>query len=270
MNEVKVLDLNNAEVGKLKLPSQFKEDVRPDLIKRAFEAVMSNSRQPYGADPRAGKKYSARLTKRRRKYRGSYGKGISRVPRKILTRRGMQFNWVGAFAPGTVGGRRAFPPVAEKVWKVKINDKERRKAIRSALSASLNKAFASFRNHQVPSDFPFVVSDDFDKLSKTKDVISILNTLGFGDELKRSSRKKIRPGKGKLRGRPYKKAKGLLVVTGNDKSLVLKSAKNIPGIDVVFVKNLNAALLAPGGVPGRIALFTKGAVELIDKEALFV
>ena len=84
------------------------------LIKRAVLTLQNNKRQRYGANPEAGKKVSAALSKRRRKYRGSYGHGISRVPRKILSRRGTSMNWQGAFAPGTVGGRRAHPPKAEK------------------------------------------------------------------------------------------------------------------------------------------------------------
>ena len=48
-------------------------------------------------------------------------------------------NWVGAFAPGTVGGRRAHPPKSEKIWSKKINKKENAKAIRSAISATLLK-----------------------------------------------------------------------------------------------------------------------------------
>ena len=37
-------------------------------------------------------------------------------------------NWVGAFAPGTVGGRKAHAPNAEKIFDKKINKKENRKA----------------------------------------------------------------------------------------------------------------------------------------------
>ena len=103
--ELKILSPQNAEVGKKKLPKQFEEPVRADLIKRAVEAIQSHNRQQYGADPRAGLKHSADLSKRRRKYRGSYGHGISRVPRKITSRRGDQFNWTAAIVPGVVIGR---------------------------------------------------------------------------------------------------------------------------------------------------------------------
>ena len=51
---------------------------------------------------------------------------------------------------------------------------------------------------------------------------------------------------------------------------LIKSAGNILGIDVCEVKNINAELLAPGAVPGRVTLWSKGAVELLGKEKLFV
>ncbi len=269
MNEIKILSTEKVEVGKQKIPKQFQEQVRPDLINRVVLAVQSHSRQRYGAALRAGKGHSARLSKRRRKYRGSYGKGIARVPRKIMTRRGMQFNWTAAFAPCVVGGRRAHPAKPEKIWALKVNDKERKKAIRSALTATIEKDVVEGRGHFLPEGFPFIVDDNFEKINKTKDVLSILKKLGFEKELKRGQRKKIRAGKGKLRGRVYKKPKSILIVAGNNKSALLKTAKNIPGVDVVFVKNINVSLLAPGGVPGRLTLFTKSAVEAIDKEGLF-
>jgi large subunit ribosomal protein L4e len=43
------------------------------------------------------------------------------------------------------------------------------------------------------------------------------------------------------------------------------AANNIPGVDVVTVKNLNAELLAPGAHPGRLTLWTNGALEQLDK-----
>ena len=45
--ELKVLNLQNQAAGSVKLPAQFEEEVRPDLIQRAVRAIMANSRQPY-------------------------------------------------------------------------------------------------------------------------------------------------------------------------------------------------------------------------------
>jgi large subunit ribosomal protein L4e len=263
--ELKIINAENKEVGKQKMPEQFEEEIRPDLIKRAAEAVQANNRQPYGADPRAGKKAAARLSRRRRDYKGAYGKGLSRMPRKTLTRRGMQMIWVGAFAPGTVKGRRAFPPTAERDFSHKINDRERKKAIRSALAATINKETVQSRGHKIPASYPFILSNEFENAKKTKDVVKALKTLGLESELERTSERKVRAGKGKMRGRRYKTATGPLIVVSNP----LAAAHNIPGIDVVEVSRINAELLAPGAHAGRLTLYTQAAIQKIDKEKLF-
>ena len=72
--------------------------------------------------------------------------------------------------------------------------------------------------------------------------------------------KKIRAGKGKMRGRKYKVPKGPLIVVGEDKGISL-GARNHPGVDIVSVENLNAELLAPGTHPGRFTIYTKSAIE---------
>jgi large subunit ribosomal protein L4e len=41
----------------------------------------------------------------------------------------------------------------------------------------------------------------------------------------------------------------------------VKAANNLLGVDVAFVKNLNAELLAPGTHPGRLTVWTKDSVE---------
>jgi len=119
--ELKIINKDGNETGKIKMPSQFYTPFRKDVIHRAVEAMLKNARQPYGAFDGAGKRQSAKLSRRRNDYKGSYGHGISRVPRKILSRRGTQFFWVGATMPGTVGGRKAHAPKAGKDWSKKIN-----------------------------------------------------------------------------------------------------------------------------------------------------
>ncbi len=266
--KVPVLDQSNTEVGKIDLPEQFTENVREDLIKRAVLAINANSRQKYGASPLAGKRHSAKLSKRRNTYRSSYGHGISRVPRKILSRRGKQMYWVGAVAANTVKGIRAHPPKSEKNWARKINKKERRLAIRSALSASVNKDYVSQRGHKVPQNYPFVADNSFEQLSRTKDVLNAFEKLGFSDELARVRVKKVRAGKGKIRGRRYKRKVGPLIVV-SDKCELQKSARNIPGVNVEIVDRLNAKTLAPNATYGRFCLFTQKAIERLSKEGLY-
>ena len=264
-----LLSLENKELGKVDAPDQFYEPVRLDLIQRAVLALQANARQAYGAFPEAGKRASAELSRRRRKYRGSYGHGISRVPRKILSRRGTQFNWVGAFAPGMVGGRRAHPPKADKIWHQKMNEKERRKAIRSALAATFQSALVKERGHMLPKEYPVVVEDNLQALDKTKKLASSLIALGFGDDLARASERTIRAGKGKARGRRYITKKSVLIVVSED-CPVAKAGSNLLGVDVVEVNHLNAELLAPGCHPGRLTLFTKSALELLKEKKFFM
>ncbi len=251
----------------LDLPPQFNEEIRPDLIKRAFLAIQSHKRQQYGAKPMAGKRPSAKLSRRRRDYKGAYGIGISRVPRKSLNNRGTRFYWVGAFSPNTVGGRRAHPPKSEKIWEQKINKKERRKAIRSALAASVQKDFVEKRGHII-KDYPLIIENSIEEVSKTSDVIEILKKMGLAKELERISERKIRAGRAKTRGRKYKVKTGPLIVVSK-KCSVIKAAENIPGVNCVTVTQLNAENLAPGAQCGRLTIYTEAVIERIRNEYLY-
>jgi large subunit ribosomal protein L4e len=265
--KLKIVDQTKKEIGEKELPNQFKEPIRKDIIKRSVLAIQSHDRQPYGASKRAGMRASAELSRRRNNYRGSYGHGISRVPRKIMSSSGTRFNWVGAVAPGTVGGRRAHPPKASKIWDQKVNIKENRKAIRSAMAATLSKETVKERGHEAPENYPFIITSDIEKISKTKEVKQMLESIGLKNELQRLT-KKVRAGKGKTRGRKYKITKGPLIVVSSDCKLK-KSACNISGIDIIEAKKLNAQLLAPGAHPGRLTLWTDKAIDIITKENLF-
>jgi large subunit ribosomal protein L4e len=224
--------------------------------------------QAYGAFPEAGKRASADLPRRRRKYRTSYGHGISRVPRKATWKRGTQFGWSGAVAPGTVSGRRAHPPKAEKNIIKSLNIKERRKALRAALTLSINANAVKARGHSF-TDLPSVVENKFESLTKTKDVEKAMKALGLTKELSRVEGRKIRAGKGKMRGRKYKTKKGPLLVVAEDCKL-LQAGINIAGVEVCMVNKLNVNLLAPGGIPGRLTLYSEKAIEKIKADELFM
>jgi len=263
-----VLSLDGKEIKNIDLPNQFSEEIRADLVKRAVLVLQAKKRQAYGAKPEAGERASAILSKKRKDYRGSYGYGISRVPRKILTRRGRRFYWVGAVAPGTRGGRKAHPPKSIKVWEQKINKKERRKAIRSAISATIVPELIKKRNHILPKTYPLIVENKFEELDKTAKIKKILEKIDLKKEMKRVDKKNVRAGKGKTRGRLYRKKKGPLIVVSKECKLQ-RSAKNIPGVDICLVKNLNAELLAPGADMGRLTVWCEGAIEKLSKEKLF-
>lgn len=266
--QVTIMNKESQAAGKATLPKQFEEALRPDLVKRAVLALQSAARQAYGASPEAGKRPSVRISKRRHDYRGTYGIGQSRTPRKVMNYRGSRLNWTGAFAPQTVGGRRAHPAKADKEWEIKINAKERRKAIRSAMAATMDKEIVAARGHEVPAGYPFIISADYEQLGKTKDAKAALEKLGLTADLARAQERKVRAGKGTMRGRKYKQALSVLIVTAEDCPLT-KAAENIPGINVITADELNAEYLAPGAVPGRLTLYTEAAIKRIGDEGLF-
>ncbi len=263
-----IFSTKGEKVKDLELPKQFSEKVRPDLIKRAVLVIQNNNRQPYGADPRAGLEYSATLSRKRKDYRGGYGRGMSRIPRKVMLRRGTQFIYTGAIVSGTTGGRRAHAPKAEKIFDQKINNKERQKAIRSAIAATADKEFLKEKGITVQDNVPLII-DKLESLNKTKEVKDLLIKLNLSPELERADNKKIRAGKGTMRGRKYRKAKGPLVVVSGKDTKVAEACKNLPGFEVVEVKSLNAELLAPGAVPGRYVIWSLDAIQKLDKENLF-
>jgi len=263
-----VYSTKGEKVSEIELPFQFSEPIRADLIKRAVFSINSHDRQIYAADPLAGTKQGRTESKRRRAFGGTYGKGISRVRRKRIWRRGSQMGWIGAFTANARKGRAAFPPLATKIFDEKINDKERRKAIRSAIAATADPKFLS--NHKISKvkTFPLVIEDSVEAAKKTKEIIFLLEKLGLSEELDRTKEKRVRAGKGKMRGRRYKKKVGALIVASKN-SPILNSARNVPGLDAVDVHKLNAKLLAPSGEPARLTLWTKSAIEALKKEELF-
>lgn len=262
-----ILNLEGKEVKQIELPKQFNEPVREDLIKRAVQVIQSHKKQSYGAKEGAGMRYSSDISKRRRKYRGCYGHGGSRTPRKVLSRNGEQFNWEGATAPNTKGGRRAHPPKSEKKIELKINEKERKKAIRSAIAATAILDIVKKRGHQIEK-LNMIIENGLEDINKTKDAKKLLESLQLTKELERVKEKKVRAGKGKLRGRKYTKKKGPLLVVSKKCNLI-KSAKNIAGIEIATVESLNAELLAPGTKPGRLTIWSEAAIQRLDKEKLF-
>jgi len=265
--KIPILTLENQKAGQIELPKQFEEDILPNLIKKAATISQKNKKQPKGAKPEAGKRASVYLSGRRGHYRTRQGKGISRIPRKTMSYSGTQFNWTGAFAPGTVGGRRAHPPKAEENIKKKINQKENRKAIRSAMSANLKKEVVE-KNHKTPSEYPFAAETKFETLKKTKEVMKTLQNWGLEKELERTKTRKIKTGTARMRGRKYQTKKGPIIIVSQNCDLI-KAARNIRGVEIMRVDKLSAEKLSTGTKPGRITLFTQAAIEKVQKENLY-
>ncbi len=259
----KIYSLDGKKAEDIKLPDVFKAEFRPDLIQRAVVSAEANKRQSYSAKKRAGMGTTADYFGRRRDtYRQTINRGQSRLPREKTGGGGL-----GKVRriPQSMGGRRSHPPLGKDFTK-KLNKKEYQLAIKSAIAATANSDLIKERGHRIEKikEFPLIIEDSFEKLNKTREVKKTLNILGIGDDLIRAREKKIRAGRGKMRGRRYKRKKSILIVVNED-SGIKSGARNIPGVDISLINELNIELLAPGTHAGRLTLWTKGAINNIEK-----
>lgn len=264
MHTLPVFDLNGKEKGRVSLPEAFSEKVRKDLIRRAVLAEMSRLRQAYGSDPMAGQRSSAHYHGRR----GTRDSQMNREMARLRRIHGQGFlNMTVRVVPEAVKGRKAHPPKPGKDWEIKINKKERKKAIASALAATLDRELVSERGHRVSKarHVPLVLEDGLQKISRTSEVLKVLERFGIGEEMERCGERKVRSGKGKMRGRKYRVRKGPVVIVGKDEG-ISKAMKNLPGFDVSLAKELDVSMLAPGTHPGRFAIFTKSAIKELDSD----
>jgi len=243
---MKVFDLNGNVMEELDLPKIFSAEPNKEVIKKVFLAAQSSSRQRYGANELAGLRSSAHYHGSRHYRYSMMNKEMSRIPR-IHGVVGY-LSMTARVAPHAVKGRRAHPPKPEKIWLKKINKKEYNVALKHAIILAKTK---------------LIFTDDLENIEKTKQVKSIFEKH-VKEELKRSEKKKIRAGVGKRRGRRYRKRKGPLVVVSGDCKL-MKSAKNIPGVDIVNAKNMDIRTVAPGGTARRVVIMTKSGMNEISK-----
>lgn len=260
----KILSIDGEKVKDIELPKFFSERIRNDIVEKVLEA--KKTKQPYSPSPVGGKQHSAsgKISHRRHVWKGHYGKGISRVPRKIMSRKGSQFNWVAAEVSSARGGRRAHPPkILHMLTRKKINKKELNIAIKSALSATadgkeISRKYSRLKNEKI-TEVPFIVESKLAVL-KAKELISSLRKI-LGEKLFDVALKKksVRSGKGKLRGRKYKSNAGLLIIIGKNEKL------KTGAFDVADSNNLSVNDLAEGGT-GRLTVYTESAIKELGEK----
>jgi len=254
--KIQVLDINGKKIKEM----QTAEPIREDIIWKVFES--EKIKQPYSPKYRAGMDRSASGNVRHAKnvWKSDRGRGLSRLPRKVFWRRGTQFSWEAAIIPSAKGGRRAHPPKGSVNLK-KINKKEMQKAILSSLSytssiEALKEKYSTLKNKDISIKLPLVVETKILEL-KTKEffeslkkILKELNSLAI-------QKKSIRAGRGKTRGRKYKKNAGLLFVVGKNEK------KKIKGVEIVNANDLMVTDLANNGA--RLTLFTENAIKNLEE-----
>ncbi len=248
-----IFDLEGDSKGEVELPEAFEEEIRPDIIRRAVEAVQANRRQRYGTKPKAGMEHSTEVRGR--------GEGRARVQR-------LKDGNDAAVVPQTVGGRQAHPPKSEKDYSKKINKKEMTKARRSALAALSAEKLVKKRGHEIDNDsltYPVVVESGIEDLEKTKEAIELLDSLGIYEDVERAEKgKNVRAGKGKSRGRKYRTPVSVLVVLPQG-STGRRAFENLEGVTVKHPESLTVEDLAPGGHLGRLTIFSVKALNQMKR-----
>src|SRR5207249_4698919 len=110
----------------------------------------------------------------------------------------------------------------------------------------------SARGHAFKEELslPVVIEDGIETLQPdggaTLEGVNILERLGvYADVERAKDGRHVRAGRGKMRGRRYRQPRSLL------------------GVEVVSPAGLSAEVLAPGGDPGRLTMFSEGALEVL-------
>ena len=262
MTKLNILDIEGKKIREI-TTELFEEPIRQDIIFKVVEA--EKIRQPYAPKQYAGMARSASgsVMHTRHDWKTDRGKGLSRYPKKKMWRRGTQFSWVAAIIPSARGGRRAHPPkVARR--ELKINKKELLKALLSSLTYvssvdQIKKKYFSISEKKIELKFPLIVEDKILALNSKEFLKSLKSILG---ELYSISiqKKTVRAGKGKSRGRKYKKNAGLLLVIGNEEKI------KITGIDVAHSNKLTVSDLADCGA--RLTIFTEKSIKDLEKRRI--
>lgn len=248
--------------GEVELPEVFLADVNFELIMRAAISDQTKRYQPKGNYKWAGMETSARYRGRKGDFGSGKNRGIAIRPREVLPK-----GRLGRVKriPSAVKGRRAHPPKVEEKIVEKVNKKEYKAALRSAIAATAKRQLVAARGHRLPDSLthlPIIVEDSFEELSKTAEVEKFLSSL-IPQDLERAKTPKLRTGvRARKGGKTYPKSAIIAVSKAN--APVVRAARNIPGIDVVPAAGLKVELLAPGAKPGRLAIYTQSALKEIS------
>ncbi|ETW83348.1 hypothetical protein HETIRDRAFT_474506 [Heterobasidion irregulare TC 32-1] len=254
---VNVRSTSGEASSSLPFPSVLTAPIRLDVVQQVHKSIAKNKRQAYSVSEKAGHQTSAESW--------GTGRAVARIPR--VGGGGTHRSGQAAFGNMCRGGRMFAPTKIWRKWHVKVNQNQRRFATVSALAASALPSLVLARGHRIEEieEVPLVVADAVESFSKTKEAVALLKSLhAYNDVVKVSNSRKLRAGKGKMRGRRHRQRRGPLIVYNEDKGVV-KAFRNLPGVEIVNVKRLNLLQLAPGGHIGRFVIWTEGAFSLLDE-----
>ncbi|CAF4560093.1 unnamed protein product, partial [Rotaria sp. Silwood2] len=203
------------------LPAVFRAPIRTDIVNFVHDQMRRNKRQAHAVSDKAGEQTSAQSW--------GTGRAVARIPR--VRGGGTHRSGQGAFGNMCRGGRMYAPLKVWRKWHRKINLKQRRYALVSAIAGSGVPSLVLAKGHSIETvpEIPLVLTDKIQDLKKTKDAVALLRKVGaWSDILKVYASKHTRAGKGKMRNRRTVMKRGPVVVYDKDNG-VKKAFRNIPG-----------------------------------------
>lgn len=255
--QISVYDEAGNAAGQIATPAVFKAPIRSDLVNFVHTNLRKNARQAHGVKKIAGEQTSAESW--------GTGRAVARIPR--VRGGGTHRSGQAAFGNMCRGGRMFAPLKTWRKWHKKCNINQRRYAMTSAIAATGVPALVMAKGHVVDNvpEIPLVVNNNAQEYKKTKQAVDLLKKVGAWDDVKRVyATRRMRAGRGKMRDRKHVQKLGPCVVYAQDNGIV-RAFRNIPGVDLLNVNQLNVLRLAPGGHVGRFMMFTEEAFAILDK-----
>jgi large subunit ribosomal protein L4e len=246
-------DKTSEKSGTIPMPVVLTTPLRPDIVRYVHTGVSKNKRQAQGVYAKAGYETAAESW--------GTGRAVARIPR--VPGGGTHRSGQGAFGNMCRGGGMFNPLKTWRRWHRRVNVTQKRHAVATALAASTLPPLVMAHGHRIGevAELPLVVSNGAESITKTKEALQMMKSLGCEQDLQRvMDSKKVRAGKGKYRNRRYAMRRGPLVIYSEDNGIV-RAVRNIPGVDTACVDRLNLLQLAPGGSFGRFVIWTEGAFK---------
>jgi large subunit ribosomal protein L4e len=254
-----VYGLDGKVAKSITMPEVFSGEFREDVVRRALLSEQSRDYQPQGHFIRAGFQTTAvYVGKYSAAYRRGRHMGIAIRPRQKL---GGGAQGDVRRIPSAVKGHRAHPHKIEKNIEEFINNKEYASAIRSAIAGSSHADLVKGRHAVEAKEFPIVVEDRLETVTRTKELMKILVALGLSADVEKSHKPTVRRGLKRLSG--VRHFRNSVLIVSRSPEGISKAGRNIPGVDVCSIENLTIKRLAPGAKP-RLSVWTEGAVLGIE------
>merc|ERR1711934_1205223 len=136
--------------GSSSMPAVFTAPIRDDLVQFCHTNMAKNRRQGQAVYWHAGHEHSAESW--------GTGRAVARIPR--ISGSGTHRSGQGAFGNMCRKGRMFAPLKVWRKWQRKVNTKQKRNAVASALAASACAPLVQARGHKIDSvpELPLVVS----------------------------------------------------------------------------------------------------------------